>query len=164
MIKRVIPYPIMSLALLAMWLLLHNSVEPAIILGGVIAALAAPWAMAALETEPLRVRSFTALIKLVGIVLIDIHRSNFAVGTIILRKKKMKGAAGFIHVPLDLRNRFGLTLLALIITTTPGTLWVQYNSGRGTLLLHVLDLVDEEDWIKLIKHRYERLLMEAFEP
>ena len=35
--------------------------------------------------------------------------------------------------------------------------------GRGTLLLHVLDLVDEEQWSRLIKDRYERLLMEIFE-
>lgn len=163
MMNRVFPYPLMSLALMAMWLLLHNSASPATILGGALMALAGPWAMSALETEKLRIRSLTALIRLAGIVLIDIHRSNLAVATIILRKTRMKGAAGFIVIPLDMRNRFGLTLLALIVTSTPGTLWVQYNSTRGTLLLHVLDMVDETTWINLIKQRYERLLMEAFE-
>ena len=29
--------------------------------------------------------------------------------------------------------------------------------------LHVLDLVDEETWVRLIKDRYERRLMEIFE-
>lgn len=163
MIKRLFPYPLMSLALLAMWLLLHNSVSPATLLGGALAAFAAPWAMAALQTERLRIRSLTALIRLAGIVLYDIVRSNIAVATIILSRRHRKGAAGFIIIPLDMRNRFGLTLLALIVTSTPGTLWVQYNSTRGTLLLHVLDLVDEATWITLIKQRYERLLLEAFE-
>ena len=53
--------------------------------------------------------------------------------------------------------------LALIVTATPGTLWVDFDRRRGTLLLHVLDLVDEESWIQLIKGRYESLLMEIFE-
>lgn len=163
MMKRVFPHPLMSLALMAMWLLLHNSASPATILGGALVALAGPWAMAALQTERLRIRSLMALIRLAGLVLFDIVRSNIAVATIILHKKRRKGVAGFIVIPLDLRNRFGLTLLALIVTSTPGTLWVQYNSQRGTLLLHVLDLVDETVWIKLIKQRYARLLLEAFE-
>ena len=29
--------------------------------------------------------------------------------------------------------------------------------------MHVLDLVDEETWVRTIKGRYERLLMEIFE-
>lgn len=163
MMLRIFPYPILSVALFALWLLLNNSVSPMTLVGASLAALAGPWAMAALQTERVRVRSLKALFQLLGIVLYDIVRSNMAVATIILSRKRRKGVADFIIIPLDLRNRFGLTMLALIITSTPGTLWVQYNSTRDTILLHVLDLVDEAAWIKLIKQRYERLLMEAFE-
>ena len=53
--------------------------------------------------------------------------------------------------------------MAIIITSTPGTLWVEYEAATGRLLLHVLDLVDEETWVRLIKDRYERRLMEIFE-
>jgi multicomponent K+:H+ antiporter subunit E len=28
--------------------------------------------------------------------------------------------------------------------------------------MHILDLVDEETWLRTIKHRYERRLMEIF--
>jgi len=31
------------------------------------------------------------------------------------------------------------------------------------LTIHVLDLIDENAWIRTIKHRYERLLLEIFE-
>jgi multicomponent K+:H+ antiporter subunit E len=31
------------------------------------------------------------------------------------------------------------------------------------LIIHVLDLVDESDWIRTIKTRYEKLLLEIFE-
>ncbi|MNV61329.1 putative monovalent cation/H+ antiporter subunit E [compost metagenome] len=65
-------------------------------------------------------------------------------------------------MPLDLRNRYGLAVLAIILTSTPGTLWVQYDRATGSLLLHVLDLIEEGEWIDLIKGRYERLLLEIF--
>ena len=54
-------------------------------------------------------------------------------------------------------------MLACIITSTPGTIWVNYDTVRGVLLIHVLDLVDEEGWTRTIKDRYERLLLEIFE-
>ena len=54
-------------------------------------------------------------------------------------------------------------MLSIIITSTPGTIWMNYDAAKGTLLLHVLDLVDETVWIRTIKGRYERLLMEIFE-
>jgi hypothetical protein len=48
---------------------------------------------------------------------------------------------------------------ACIITSTPGTIWVSHDSGAGILLIHVLDLVDEQDWTDSIKPRYEQPLM-----
>jgi multicomponent K+:H+ antiporter subunit E len=54
-------------------------------------------------------------------------------------------------------------VLSLIITSTPGTAWFDYNGAHGMLLIHVFDLVDEEGWRHLIKSRYEYLLMEIFE-
>ncbi|MGP1664783.1 MAG: Na+/H+ antiporter subunit E, partial [Rhodanobacter sp.] len=58
---------------------------------------------------------------------------------------------------------YGLAVLACIITSTPGTIWVSYDSVRSVLLIHVLDLVDEQSWISSIKQRYERPLLEIFQ-
>ena len=67
-----------------------------------------------------------------------------------------------MDIPLDLRDPYGLAALACIITSTPGTLWVDFDAASGTLTIHVLDLVDESEWIRTIKGRYERLLLEIF--
>ena len=68
-----------------------------------------------------------------------------------------------MDIPLDIRNPYGLALLACIITSTPGTLWVNFDAQKGVLMIHVLDLIDEGEWIRTIKGRYERLLLEIFE-
>lgn len=160
---RWLPYPLLTLCLVVMWLLLNQSVSAGQILLGVGVALLAASAMAALRPEKARIRWTMAIPRLAGIVLADIVRSNIAVGRIVLFRKQRERVSGFIHLPLDMRDRYGLAVLALIITATPGTLWMQHDAARNILLVHVLDLVDEEAWIRLIKARYERLLMEIFE-
>ena len=70
--------------------------------------------------------------------------------------------SGFVTLPLELRNVHGLAVLACIITATPGTIWVQLDPARGVVLIHILDLIDEEEWVALIKRRYEAPLIEIF--
>ncbi len=68
-----------------------------------------------------------------------------------------------MQIPLDMRSPHGLSALACILTATPGTVWVDYDAKGGVMLLHVLDLVDEETWVRTIKDKWERRLMEIFE-
>lgn len=160
--NRWLPHPLLALGLLIMWLLLNQSWSPGhLVLGGLVAVLAAR-AMAALQPERVGIRSWRALFRLAGAVAFDILRSNIAVGRLVILPGRRDRVSGFIRVPLDITNRYALTMLAVILTATPGTLWLQFNRATGTLLVHVLDLVDEEEWIRLIKHRYERLLLEIF--
>jgi len=157
--SRVLPYPLLTVSLLAMWLLLNGLSVGQVLLGGAI-AVAASNVTAALGPARLRIKRWHLLPKLVAIVLIDIWRSNIAVARLILRPDQTGHVSGFVVVPLELRNPAGLAILACIVTSTPGTAWVEYDSESNKLLLHVLDLVDDAHWIDLIKNRYERLLLE----
>jgi len=158
-----LPYPLLSAALLSLWLLLNQSVSVGHLALGSVLAVLASWTMAALRPEKPRIRRPWAALRLLGLVIADILRSNVAVGRIIVRSREPGVNAGFMTIPLDMRSRHGLAVLAIIITSTPGTIWVNYDAAKGTLLLHVLDLIDETVWIWTIKGRYERLLMEIFE-
>lgn len=159
---RVLPYPFLSAFLLAMWLLLNQSVSPGHILLGSIIGMVGGLAISSLQIPTGRVHSPIAMVRLAFIVLVDIIRSNIAVARIVLTPGR-KANSGFMTVKLDLRNEYALAILACILTSTPGTVWVNFDSAEGVLLLHVLDLVDEQTWTNLIKNRYERLLMEVFE-
>lgn len=160
--RRWIPHPLVALAMFIMWLLLTQSFSPGQIVLAAIAAFLGSWGMAALRQEPLRVRGVGAALTLAWTVFVDIIRSNFAVASIVLFPRRDQ-VAGFVHLPLDLREPRGLAVLGLIITATPGTIWVQLDRAQNILIVHVLDLVDEDEWIALIKGRYERLLLEIFE-
>jgi multicomponent K+:H+ antiporter subunit E len=151
-----------SVLLVAAWLLLNQSVSAGNILLGSVLGVGGGLALSALQIPVGRLRRPGLAIRLAFMVLADIIRSNFAVANIILRPGR-KAKSGFLAIPLELRNHYGLATLACIITSTPGTVWVNFDRGNGTLLIHVLDLVDEVAWTHIIKDRYERPLLEIFE-
>ena len=135
--SRVFPYPLLIVSLIVMWLLLTSFSLGQFIVGTAVALMAAQ-GMAALHPAKPRIRRWSLLPKLVAVVLYDIVRSNIAVAWLILREGNNRRVSGFMTIPLELRSPMGLAVLALILTATPGTAWLDYNSARGTLLLHVL--------------------------
>jgi multicomponent K+:H+ antiporter subunit E len=156
-----LPFPLAVASLLALWLLLNESLGPGAVFLGCVLALGAAWTLTILEVPKGGLRRPCAAIRLGFVVLAEIVRSNKAVAQIILGRKQRR--SGFVRIPLDMRNPYGLTTLACIITATPGTLWVEYESASNTILLHILDLVEEGEWVRTIKDRYEAPLMEIFE-
>lgn len=159
---RLFPHPLLTAALTLLWLLLTSFSLGHLILGFVVATLASR-AFVAIEPERVKLRSPQSLVKLFFIVGLDIIRSNYAVARLILTGGRHgRRRSGFVEIPLRLRDPAPLALLAMIVTATPGTAWVEYDEETGTLLLHVFDMVETDDWVKLIATRYETLLLEAF--
>jgi multicomponent K+:H+ antiporter subunit E len=155
---------VLILGLVGMWLLLNGTLSLAHILLGLVLAIVMVVGFRPMRPVQPRIRRPLAAIRLMFRVLIDIMRSNIGVGRVILGlvgSRQVK--SGFLKIPLDLRDPHGLAALAAIVTSTPGTVWVDLTRDGSVLTLHVLDLQDEEAWIHTIKDRYERLLMEIFE-
>lgn len=159
--SRILPYPLLTASLVIMWLLLNGLSIGHFVLGSVI-ALGASLAMVSLQPDKPILRRWDLIPRLLFLVLVDILRSNIEVAIMILTGRKL-GKPGFIMIPLELRDPTGLAVLSCIITSTPGTAWVEYHAGSGRLRIHVLDLVDEQVLVDLIKQRYEALLLEIFE-
>ncbi len=155
------PYPLLTGALLLMWLLLTSFSIGNVILGGTVAVFAS-WTMAALKPSKPRLRKWYLIPKLFAIVMIDVVRSNLAVCWIILRGRPPGRHSSFINLPLDIDDPTALAVLAVILTSTPGSAWLEYDSRERSVLIHVFDLADEAEWRDLIKNRYEKLLMEIF--
>lgn len=157
-----IPHPLLSLALLLMWLLLNDFTLGHLVLGSFVAIFGG-WAMASLRPDKPKMKKWYLLPKLFLIVFVDIIRSNAAVALLMLSGKRRKQTSGFITVPLEIEHPTALAIMAVILTSTPGSAWLAYDERRKTVLIHVLDLIDEEQWVANIKHRYERLLLEIIE-
>jgi multicomponent K+:H+ antiporter subunit E len=161
--RRWLPHPAIAAFILGAWLLMKQSLAPAQIMLGAILAVALSALMRRLDLPTSKIRNHRQVLVLAGRVAWDIVRSNFTVFGIILSGRRRRIRSGFVRVPLSLTDGYGLAILACIITSTPGTIWMSYESKERVLLIHVLDLVDEATWIRTIIERYERPLREIFE-
>jgi multicomponent K+:H+ antiporter subunit E len=161
--RRFLPTPLLSIALLALWLLLHTSMDAGTVLLGAVVALVTPYMTAALRPVPVRVRRPGTIARLLLHTLADVIASNGRVARRIVMGGKRAPRPAFVHLPLELTNPNGLAVLAMITTFVPGTVWSELALDRGTLMVHVFDLDDEAEFIAHFKERYERPLMEIFE-
>lgn len=151
-------------AMFVMWLLLNNSLSAGHSVLGALLAVLLGWASMSMRPLQPRLHRLHLAVKLIFVVLFDILRSNIAVGRIILGiVPREQVQSGFLDIPLELHDPHGLAVLATIVTSTPGTIWATHDEQTSTLTLHVLDLKDEEGWIRTIKDRYEQPLIGIFQ-
>ncbi len=162
-LQRVVPAPLLSLALLGLWLVLNRTLSPGHIVLGTLLGLAIPLVTAGLRPLPVRIRKPGAMVKLGFTVAKDTVLSNLTVARLLLAPSRRRHPPGFVHIPLDLRDPNGLAVLAMVVCITPGTAWAELALDRSMLLLHVLEVDDPEAIVAHVKERYERPLMEIFE-
>ncbi len=161
---RYLPFPVVSLALCALWLMLNQTLDPANLLFGAALGVAVPLLTRALQPFGYpRLRAPLTFARLIGMATVEIVRSSYTVCRLILFAKYPSINSQFIRVPLTLRDPYGLAMLSCLINMTPGTVWVELLPERHELALHVFDLHDAQWWIDTIGQRYERPLIDIFE-
>jgi multicomponent K+:H+ antiporter subunit E len=155
---------LLPLGLTVLWLVLTESLAPGNIVLGLVVAFGMVLSFRKLRPVQSRLRRIHVGIKLLFVVLIDVIRSNIAVGRIVLGLNGGRAVKSeFLDIPLDMRDPHGLAALAMILTATPGAVWSGLANDSSMLRLHVLDLQDPQVWISTVKQRYEKPLMEIFE-
>lgn len=160
--RRWLPYPILSLTLLVVWLLLNNSLSAGHFLLGTILALVIPIGTRSLQKPQATLHRPLLVIRYMLVLMGDIIKSNIEVAIQVLGPLH-KLTPGFIAIPLDMTEELPITMLASSISLTPGTVSVEVSEDRHWLYVHVLNLSDEAETIKTIKQRYERPLKEIFQ-
>lgn len=80
----------------------------------------------------------------------------------IVMRPKIELQPGIIAYPLTVDGDFEITLLANLITLTPGTLSVDVSEDRKTLYVHCIDVPDPQATIDDIKNGFERKILEVF--
>lgn len=81
---------------------------------------------------------------------------------VMVVKPKLDLKPGIFAFPLTVDRDFEITLLANLITLTPGTLSVDVSDDRKVLYVHAIDCSDPEGAIRDIANGFEAKIMEAF--
>ncbi|WP_455872589.1 Na+/H+ antiporter subunit E [Rhizobium yanglingense] len=101
------------------------------------------------------------VLSLALLFLKELALSAWTVARTVLRPR-MEIRPGIFAFPLTVDRDLEITLLANLITLTPGTLSVDVSEDRRTLYVHALDCADPEATKRAIASGFERKIMEAF--
>jgi multicomponent Na+:H+ antiporter subunit E len=69
---------------------------------------------------------------------------------------------GIIAIPLDLKSPLQITLLANLITLTPGTLSLDICDNQETIYVHSMYVDDPDKFRASIKNGFEKRVLELF--
>lgn len=105
---------------------------------------------------------FTRGPKLIGFMfffLYELIKANVQVAyDVITPSFYMK--PGIIKIPLTAKTDLEITMLANLITLTPGTLSLDVSDDKKVLYVHAMYVKDKEEFIKGIKNGFEKRLLE----
>lgn len=133
---------------------------PNLVLGAVVASLAL-WLLRDRAGSPRLLRRIRAILRLSVLFAYELMLSAINVATQVL-SPRLALRPGIVAVPLDLQSDLEITILANLITLTPGTLSVDVSEDRRLLYVHALDASDREALIASIKSGFEKRVREVF--
>ena len=151
-----------AIAVLALfWLAVSGSFTiPNLLLGIAAAALSLALIRGHRQPSDRRIRPLKALSLLV-LFLKELALSAWKVA-VLVASPKMTLKPGIFAFPLTVDRDFEITLLANLITLTPGTLSVDVSDDRKVLYVHALDCSDPVGTRRDIANGFEKKIMEAF--
>ncbi|WEX07752.1 Na+/H+ antiporter subunit E [Chelativorans sp. AA-79] len=103
-------------------------------------------------------------VKLTALALLFLYELVLSASRVakLVLSPRMELKPGIFSYPLTVDRDFEITLLANLITLTPGTLSVDVSEDRKTLYVHALDCSDVALLRRDIAQGFERRIMEAF--
>lgn len=113
--------------------------------------------------RPLALRRLRRIMSLALLFLWELIVSAVRVALIVVQPNlKASLRPAIVAFPLTVKSDAEITLLANLITLTPGTLSVDVADDRSVLYVHVLDLVSRDRLIADIAGGFELKVQEVF--
>ncbi|MEQ9638305.1 MAG: Na+/H+ antiporter subunit E [Devosia marina] len=134
-----------------------------LLLGGVVGGVAVLVLREAFAS-PKALRRIRRVISLAALFLYELVVSAVRVAIVVMRPDLSSAVRpAIIAVPLTVKSDAEITLLANMITLTPGTLSVDVAADKSVLYVHALDMADKEAMIADIANGFEKKIQEVFE-
>jgi multicomponent Na+:H+ antiporter subunit E len=132
-----------------------------LVFGFAVAALAL-WVVRGEIDRASRKMRIGRMLSLLVLFIRELAMSAWKVAVLVTRPR-LDVKPGIFAFPLTVSRDFEITLLANLITLTPGTLSLDVSADRKFLFVHALDASDIDATKREIADGFERKILEAFE-
>lgn len=150
----------LNVALTVFWGLLHQAGDAGTLLTGYALGAVIVYFISRATDSNFYLRRVAAAVELFLVFVKEVIAANIKVAYQVLHPG-LPVVPGFLQLPLNVKTDGQITLLALLITMTPGTLSVDVSDDRRYLIVHALDVTDPEGTKASIKEAFERRILEV---
>ncbi|GEL08645.1 Na+/H+ antiporter subunit E [Salisediminibacterium halotolerans] len=151
---------LLNIGLAFIWMLLQNEYTFLSFFIGYIVGVALLYFLRRFLHFDFYFRRVVAFFKLILLFAYKLILSNIDMIRIVL-SPSMNIKPGIIAVPTKLRTDWEVTLLANLISLTPGTLTMNFSAGGRILYVHSIHVPDKEKAIQEIHESFEKAIMEV---
>lgn len=150
---------VLNLLIAVIWMFLADFTFPNLLFGYLI-GLVLLFAFSRFIPGAFYFKKVGAIIVLAGLFCKELVLANLEVLKWVY-KPGMEMHSGIMALPTDLTDSREITLLANLITLTPGTLTVDVSADNDYLYVHAIDMPDVDESIRDIKETFEKAIMEV---
>jgi len=143
-----------------MWMVMTVSFEPVAFFKGYLFGLLILYIFRNFFSSRFYLFRILAVLNLTYIFIRELISSNIAVVKTVL-KPKLDMKPGIFAYPTILEKNWEITILANLITLTPGTLVIEVSPDNKILYVHALDINDAQESIDSIKNTFEKAILEV---
>ncbi len=153
---------LLNILLALAWVALTGEFTPLNLLIGFVLGLLALWFTRRNGGRPQYVIKLFVVLNFTLFFVKELVLANLRMAALSFRPKSSLRPA-IVAVPLDVTSDLEITLLANLITLTPGTLTLDVSDDRQMLYVHVADIKSSPDAVRQdIKSGFERRIKELF--
>jgi multicomponent Na+:H+ antiporter subunit E len=149
-----------NLLLALLWAALAGSVDTAHLAVGFVVGYAGLWLARPVLGETRYFRKVVDVLSFLGFFVWELVLSNLRVAWDVLTPRSSR-RPGVIAVPLEDASDAEVTVLANLVTLTPGSLSLDVAPDRSCLYVHAMFVDDPESLRSEIKEGFERRVLEV---
>lgn len=151
---------VVNLIISFMWMFLSESYTLITFTLGYIVGILLLLVLNRFFAERIYLERFYKIISLFYIFIRELILSNVDVVKLVYAKNP-NFEPGIFAMPIELKKNWEITLLANLITLTPGTLSIALSDDNSYIFIHAMHIDEKEQSIYEIKNTFEKAIMEV---
>ncbi|MFD1018839.1 Na+/H+ antiporter subunit E [Thalassobacillus hwangdonensis] len=151
---------VLNIIIALMWMFLSESYTFSTFFVGYLLGIILLFFMQRLIPDAFYMRRVFKIVALIFLFIRELVLSNIDIVKWVY-KPKLDVEPGIFALPTELKSNWEITLLANLISLTPGTLSIAVSHDNTTIYIHAMDIPDVEQSINEIKETFEKAIMEV---
>jgi multicomponent Na+:H+ antiporter subunit E len=150
---------LLNMVLAVVWALLIGSIDLPNLVVGFLLGYFVLWLSQPVLGGTKYFRRGPRAVRFIAFFVKELIVSNIVVAAEVLTPTRLR-RPGVVAIPLDAKTDAEITVLANVVTLTPGTLSLDVSEDRSTLYVHTMFLESPEALRETIKEGFERRVLE----